>query len=62
MEYIMKINEGFLEKFLSGVVKRKIDKGMKKIMQDDPRVANAVRDARDANERLRRALEKRLGK
>ena len=49
----MKINEGFLEKFLSGVVKRKIDKGMKKIMQDDPKVAKAVKNAHDANEELR---------
>lgn len=61
MEYIMKINEGFLEKFLSGVVKRKIDKGMKKIMQDDPKVAKAVKNAHDANEELRRALQKTLG-
>jgi len=52
----MRINEGFLERFLNGIIKRKIDKDMKKIMKDDPEVAKAVKDVHDANAQLRKAL------
>ena len=56
----MKINEGFIENFLNGILKRKIDGGMKKIIQDNPQIAKDVKIAHDANERIRRALEKDL--
>ena len=56
----MKINEGFIEKFLNGILKRKIDSGMKKIIKDNPQIAKDVKIAHDANERIRQALEKRL--
>ena len=42
---------GFMKNFFNGIVKRKAAKGMEKIMKDDPRVANSVRDARNAKER-----------
>ena len=56
----MKINEGFIEMFLNGILKRKIDSGMKKIIKDNPQIAKDVKIAHDANERIRQALEKRL--
>ena len=56
----MKINEGFIEKFLNGILKRKIDSSMKKVIKDDPQIAKDVKIAHDANERIRQALEKRL--
>ena len=53
----MKINEGFIEKFLNGILKRKIDSGMQKIIKDNPQIAKDVKIAHDANERIRQALE-----
>ena len=58
----MKINEGFIEKFLNGILKRKIDSSMKKILNDDPELAKHVKDAHDANERIRQRLLKKLNK
>ena len=58
----MKINEGFIEKFLNSILKRKIDSSMKKILKDDPELAKHVKDAHDANERIRQRLLKKLNK
>ena len=58
----MKINEGFIEKFLNGILKRKIDSSMKKILNDDPELAKHVKDAHYANERIRQRLLKKLNK
>jgi len=58
----MKINDGFIEKFLNGILKRKIDSSMKKILNDDPELAKHVKDAHDANERIRQRLLKKLNK
>ena len=58
----MKINEGFIEKFLNSILKRKIDSSMKKILKDDPELAKHVKDAHNANERIRQRLLKKLNK
>ena len=53
------INEGFIDKLFGMIAKGRVDKVTKNLMKDDPKFANAVKDAKKAQSDLEAILRKK---
>ena len=53
------ITEGFIEDLFNMIAKGRVDSKVKKMMKDDPEVAQAVRDVKASFDRLNKAMDKR---